>query len=146
MNSKVERHIRIIHKALKFGRRFIDYKMGMAGSMVMGGLVFCINYFPTNNLLGSTTAALKQGGYTFILGGILMKGCESLAKGLNNRLLAIGMSVLIPSVFTLVLTFVMHNLKGTPRPFESTLPTLIIIPATAVWGYRKRKEYDESRK
>ena len=116
--------------------------MGIAGSLVMGGLVFWINFFSTNNLIGSTTAALKQGSYTFMLGGILMKGCESIAKGFNNKYLAIGLSVLIPSVITLILTFVMHNMKGTPRPFDSTLPTLIIIPATAVWGYMKRKEYD----
>jgi len=135
----------MVQKALKFGRRFIDYKMGMAGSIVMGGLVFCINYFPTNNFMGSTTAALKQGSYTFLLGGILMKGCESIAKGVSNKSLAIAMSVLIPSVLTLTLTFIIHNLKGTPKPIASTLPTLIIIPATAVWGYMKRKEYDRAK-
>lgn len=132
----------MIKKALKFGSRYIDYKMGIAGSVVMGGLVFCINYFPTHNVWGSITAGAKQGAYTFVFGGILMKGCETIAKGINNKYLAIGMSVLIPSVITLTLTFIMHNLKGTPRPFESTLPTLIIIPATAVWGYMKRREYD----
>jgi hypothetical protein len=52
------------------------------------------------------------------------------------------MSVLIPSGITLILTFLVHNPKGTPRPFESSLPTLIIIPATEIWGYIKRKEYD----
>lgn len=95
--------------------------------------------------MGSTTAALKQGAYTFILGGILMKGCESIAKGVDNKLLAIAMSVIIPSALTLIMTFAMHNIKGTPKPFESTLPTLIIIPATAVWGTMKRKEYDMAK-
>jgi hypothetical protein len=47
-------------------------------------------------------------------------------------------SVVIPSALTLILTFTMHNFKGTPKPLESTIPTLLIIPATAVWGYRKR--------
>ena len=92
--------------------------------------------------MGSFTASAKQAGYTFIFGGFLMKGCELLAKGINNKYLALVMAVLIPSSITLILTFIMHNLKGTPRPFESTLPTLIIIPATAIWGYLKRKEYD----
>jgi hypothetical protein len=36
----------------------------------------------------------------------------------------------------------MHNLKGTPKPLESTIPTTIIIPATAIWGFKKRKESD----
>lgn len=132
----------MLKRLLKYGSRYIDYKMGIVGSFVMGGLVFCINYFPTENVLGSLTAAIKQGSYTFILGGILMKSCETIAKSFENKYVAIVLSVLIPSVFTLILTFIMHNMKGTPRPFESTLPTLIIIPATAVWGYMKRKEYD----
>jgi hypothetical protein len=33
-----------------------------------------------------------------------------------------------------------QNRKGTPKPIESTLPTLVIIPATAIWGYKKRKQ------
>ena len=132
----------MIKKALKFGSRYIDYKMAIAGSIVMGGIVFYINYFSTHNVLGSFTASSKQAAYTFMFGGFLMKGCESIAKSIDNKYLAIGMSVLIPSTITLILTFVMHNLKGTPKPLESTLPTLIIIPATAIWGYMKRKEYD----
>jgi hypothetical protein len=135
----------MIQKALNFGKRFIDYKMGIAGSIVMGGLVFCINYFPANNFSGSMTAALKQGSYTFLFGGILMKGCESIAKRLKNKTFAIAMAVLIPSALTLTLTYAVHNLKGTPKPFESTLPTLIIIPATAIWGYMKRKEYETAK-
>lgn len=132
----------MIKKILKYGGRFIDYKMAIAGSIVMGGIVFCINFFSTHNLSGSFTASAKQAGYTFIFGGILIKGCEYLAKSIDNKYLAIGMSILIPSSITLMLTFLMHNMKGTPRPLESTLPTLIIIPATAIWGYMKRKEYD----
>lgn len=132
----------MIAKLLQFGSRYIDYKMAIAGSIVMSGIVFCINYFSTYHILGSLTAASKQAAYTFLFGGFLMKGCESIAKSIDNKYLAIAMSVIIPSGITLILTFVMHNMKGTPRPFESTLPTLIIIPATAVWGYLKRKEYE----
>lgn len=135
-----------LQKAAKFSRKFIDVKIGIAGAIVMGGIVFGINYFSTNEIAGSITAALKQGSYTFLLGGTLMKGCEHLATTIKQRTLAILASVLIPSVFTLILTFSMHNLKGTPKPLESTIPTLIIIPATAVWGFKKRKQKDEALK
>jgi hypothetical protein len=131
-----------LQKAVKFVRKFIDYKIGIAGAVVMGGIVFCINYFTTYEIGGSITAALKQGSYTFLFGGTLMKGCEYIAITLRNRKLAIVMSVVIPSVFTLILTFTMHRMKGTPKPLESTIPTLIIIPATAVWGYKKRNQMD----
>ena len=110
----------------------------------MGSVVFGINYFATHEIAGSVTAALKQGGYTFLLGGIFMKGCENLATKIKNRTLAIVASIIIPSALTLLLTYAMHNFKGTPKPLESTIPTLLIIPATAVWGYRKRKYSEES--
>lgn len=134
----------MIKRALKFGSRYIDYKMAIAGSVVMGGIVFYINYFSTHDAFGSFTASSKQAAYTFFFGGFLMKGCESISKSFDNKYAAIALAVLIPSTITLILTFVMHNLKGTPKPLESTLPTLIIIPATAIWGYMKRREYDRA--
>ena len=129
----------------KFGQKFIDFKIAISGAIVMGGIVFSINYSATHELTGSLTAALKQGSYTFIFGGILMKSCELIAITIQKRKLAILGSMLIPSVFTLLLTFAMHSMKGTPKPFESTLPTLIIIPATLVWGVRKRKVLDRKQ-
>jgi len=126
-----------------FGSKFIDYKMGVAGAFVMGLIVFIINYTATKEITGSTTAALKQGVYTFLFGGILMKGCENLATKIRNRKVAIVASIIIPSALTLFLTFQLHQLKGTPRPVASTIPTTIIIPATAVWGIKKRKQMDD---
>lgn len=131
-------HMSKLRKAAIFGRKFIDYRIGLAGAIVMGGIVFSINYFSTHQIAGSLTAALKQGTYTFIFGGTLMKLCEFLATTIKRPVRAVVASVVIPSTFTLLLTFAMHNLKGTPKPFESTIPTTIIIPATAIWGYRKR--------
>jgi hypothetical protein len=132
-----------LQKTAKSARKFFDLKIGIAGAIVMGGIVFGINYFSIHEISGSVTAATKQGAYTFIFGGTLMKGCEYLATTIKKRSLAIAASVVIPSVFTLFLTYGMHNLKGTPKPFASTVPTLIIIPATAVWGLQKRKLADK---
>jgi hypothetical protein len=132
-----------VHQAVKFGRKFIDYKIGLAGAIVMGGIVFAINYYSTYQIVGAITASLKQGAYTFIFGGTLMKACEYIATNVQKKTLAIVLSVAIPSIFTLILTFTMHNLKGTPKPLESTIPTTIIIPATAIWGYKKRRQLDD---
>lgn len=41
----------------------IDYKIGIAGAIFLGGVVFGINYFATHEITGSVTAALKQGSY-----------------------------------------------------------------------------------
>jgi len=117
--------------------------MGLVGAGVMGGIVFGINYYETHEIFGSTTAALKQGSYTFLFGGAVMKGCEYLATKINNKTKAIISSVVIPSLISISLTYGMHNLKGTPKPEESTIPTIVmVIPATAFWGYRKRKQLD----
>jgi len=131
-----------VHQAARFGQKFIDYKIGFAGAVVMGGIVFAINYYSTHQMVGSITASLKQGAYTFIFGGTLMKTCEYIATTVKSKTMAIVLSVVIPSVFTLILTFTMHNLKGTPKPLESTIPTTIIIPATIIWGFRKRKQME----
>lgn len=131
-----------LQKAAKISHKFMDYKIGCAGAFFLGGVVFGINYFTTHDISGSVTAALKQGGYTFLFGGIFMKGCENLATKIKKRKLAILASVVIPSALTLILTYTMHNFKGTPKPLESTIPTLLIIPATAVWGLKKRKQLE----
>jgi hypothetical protein len=120
--------------------KYFDFKIGLAGAIFMGTIVFCINYFSTNLVIESFTAALKQGAYTFLFGGFLMKGCEYIATHIKKRNWAIAMAIIIPTVLTLILTTVMHFLKGTPKPLASVIPTLMIIPATAVWAIRKRKK------
>ena len=69
-----------------------------------------------------------------------MKGCENIAVNIPNRILAIILAVVIPSSISISLTWLVHNLKGTPEPLESTLPTVfLIIPATIVWSLMKRR-------
>ncbi len=106
----------------------------------MGLVVFFINYFEADEVVGSITAALKQGAYTFLFGGSIMKLCETLAIKVNPKWIAIFLAMLIPSTVSLLFTYGVHSLKGTPLPFESTIPTAVfVIPSTFVWGYLKRK-------
>ena len=111
---------------LQFVNRFINLKMGFAGAIVMGAIVWVINmgygWWP------ATTAALKQAAYTFIFGGILIKILDTTVLKIKNRYLAIVTSTLLVSSITIVLVYIVHNLKGTPMPFESTLPTIIMAP------------------
>ncbi|MBU2649394.1 MAG: hypothetical protein KKA81_00535, partial [Bacteroidetes bacterium] len=62
----------------RFFQKVIDIRMGMAGAVVMGLIVFFVNYYKTGWVWGSSTAAMKQAAFTFIFGGIFMKGCENL--------------------------------------------------------------------
>ena len=124
-----------------FGGRFIDYKMGFIGAAVMSVIVFVVNYYWTNELLGSTTAALKQGAYTALFGGIIMKSCEYIATRIQKQAVAIVAAIIIPSAISIGLTYGVHSMKGTPKPVESTIPTaILVIPSTAVWGFMKRRD------
>ncbi len=132
---------------MKTKNRFFDFKIGFAGAVVMGIVVFSINYYGTKNLTGGLTAALKQATYTFFFGGTIMKICENVAVGIKKRKTALIAAVIVPSTVSLLLTFGMHNLKGTPKPLASTIPTaFFVIPSTAVWGMRKRKQFDLQQK
>ena len=109
-----------------FLSRFINIKMGIAGAVIMGLIVWLINmgfgWWP------ATTAAMKQAAYTFLFGGVLIKILDTLAMHINKRYLAIFASALLVSCLTIVLVYLVHSMKGTPRPFEATLPTIIMAP------------------
>lgn len=125
---------------IKFLHNAIDIKMGLAGALVMGAIIFFINYYKSGLLVGSTTAALKQAAFTFLFGGVFMKGCENLSVYIKKDTLAIFAAVIIPSTISILMVYGLHNLKGTPLPFYSTLPTaILIIPSTLFWAIIKRK-------
>ena len=130
-------------RILRFGKKYIDYRMGVAGAVVMASIVFYINYQGTQDTWGASTAALKQGTYTFFFGGVIMRMSELIATGVINRRVALIAACIIPSLVSLSLTFGVHSLKGTPKPVESTIPTAIfVIPSTLVWGFIKRRKFD----
>jgi len=134
----------IVGRILKFGKKYIDYRMGVAGAVVMASIVFYINYHGSQNTLGATTAALKQGTYTFFFGGVIMRMSELIATGVIKRSSALIAACIIPSLVSLSLTFGVHSLKGTPKSLYSTIPTAIfVIPSTLVWGFIKRRKYDK---
>ncbi len=110
----------------RFLSRFINMKMGFAGALVMGSIVWFINM--SYGWWPASTAALKQAAYTFLFGGILIKILDTIAVKIKNRYLAIISATILVSVITIILVYIVHNLKGTPRPFESTLPTIIMAP------------------
>jgi len=141
--EKITQNKSLVRRAYDFGKKYVDYRIGVSGAIIMGGIVFGVNYYDTHELSGSTTAALKQGGYTFLFGGAVMRGCEYLATKINKKAKALAASIIIPSILSISLTYGIHNLKGTPNPEESTLPTILtIIPGTAFWGHRKRKQLE----
>jgi hypothetical protein len=124
-----------------FIKKNIDIKMGIAGAVVMAVIVFYINYHGSRDTLGASTAALKQGGYTFLFGGIIMRMSERISLAISVNLIAIALACIIPSAISILLTYGLHSLKGTPKPLQSTLVTaFFVIPSTLIWAFIQRQK------
>lgn len=119
--------------------KFINVKMGLAGAVVMGLIVWLINM--DHGWLPASTAALKQAAYTFLFGGMLIKMLETLSLRIDNRYMAIITATLVTSIVTIILVYIVHDLKGTPETLASTLPTAIMAPpGFFVLAIRKRRK------
>lgn len=122
--------------------KYFDPKMGAAGAVVMSGIVYYIN--SEYGIDAASFAATKQAVYTFFLGGLMMKFSENLSIYFNSDSLAKATSVLVPTALTVGLTYLVHSMKGTPEPFESTIPTMFLAPVGFLWwGHKKRKQLEE---
>lgn len=110
----------------KYGKKLINIKMASIGALIMGFIVFYINL--DHGVLLASTAGMKQAVYTFFMGGILLRILETIAIKIENPYIAIPTAVLVTSVLTICLVYSVHSMKGTPKPFESTIPTILTAP------------------
>ena len=113
--------------------------MGLVGALVMGTIVFFINWDHGIGL--GLIAATKQASYTFLAGGIMMRITENIAAYFTSNFVAIFLAVLTPTIIAVTLTYLLHSLKGTPEPLNSTIPTMILAPWGFLWwAARKRRQ------
>jgi hypothetical protein len=116
----------------------VDYRMGALGALFLGTIVWFIN--ASHGPLGATTAALKQGAYTFLFGGFVVKACTSLSVGVRERWLGLATGCVVPTALAIGFTYLLHSLRGTPEPFASTVPTLVLAPPSFLAiGYLARR-------
>ena len=92
----------------------------------MGTVVWFIN--ADHGFWPAMVAALKQAGYTFLVAGLFIRFLQFLVTYIDNKVVAIAVSVLATSLLTISLVFIVHSIKGTPKPFYSTLATIILAP------------------
>ena len=113
--------------------------MGLAGGLVMGTIVFFINWDHGIGL--GLIAAAKQATYTFLAGGTMMRITENIASYFTNETVSVFLAVITPTLIAVTLTYLVHSLKGTPEPINSTIPTLLLAPWGFLWwAVRKRRQ------
>jgi len=120
-------------------KKYINYKWGAIGGLVMGGIVGAINY--SHGYMAALIAGLKQGLYTGLVGGLFSRYSEYLATSIKNINLARATSVIIPYVLSIAATYGLHIMKGTALPLLSTVPTIMLAPFAFMYmSYRARKK------
>lgn len=116
-----------------------DPKMGLAGAIFLGVVVFLINL--DQGWTAALPAAGKQAAYTFLAGGFMMRLTENLSVKWESKTTSYLVSVLTCTLIAVTLTYGVHSLKGTSKPLLSTLPTLIFAPPGFFWwAYKKRQQ------
>ena len=113
-------------KILKFTGRFIDFPSAIAGGLIMGVIVFFINI--RYGAWAATTAALKQAAYTFLFGGVIIRLLYGMVQYIPGKVMGLVIPVVVSSVVTISLVYLVHSMKGTPLPVQSTLPTVFLAP------------------
>lgn len=125
-------------KALDFIRKYIDVPVAIAGAVIMGLIVGIINR--KFGLWPASTAAMKQAAYTFFFGGAMTKLLYVVESKIPGKWVSIILSSLIVTSITVMLVYAVHSMKGTPRPLESTIPTVLLAPfGFGFLAYRKLK-------
>ncbi|MFC1723618.1 hypothetical protein ACFL0V_05750 [Nanoarchaeota archaeon] len=129
----------LVRRCYDLTRKYIDYKMGAISAGVMGAYVWLVNV--DQGVLPASTAAMKQGAYSFLSGGVLLKICEYLATRIKKAALSYMLAIAVPSMMAVTATYGLHSLKGTPHPVRSTIPAMVLAPPScAWWARRKRRE------
>ncbi len=114
-------------------------KAGFLGGLILGACVYWIN--ADFGWQAAGVAALKQGCYTWFFGGSLVRLCETFSLKGQHKWRSIMLGTIIPTMIAISAVLTIHHLKGTPRPFYSSIPVMISAPISFLGiGYRSRQK------
>ena len=106
--------------------KHINYRAACWGALILGGMVYGINV--SHGVPIALVAATKQATYTFFVAGLITRNNDRLVTRLDNQLLSLLLGIVVSSCIAIGLTYLVHSLRGTPEPFNSTLPTMLLSP------------------
>ncbi len=131
----------MLNKILSFFKSVIDVKLGIIGAIFMGSVVAYIN--SDHGIFLAGVAAFKQAVYTFFIGGVIIRILDITVNSIQKKILAYVASILLATFLTTSLVFLVHIMRGTPKPLKSTAATIILAPPGYIFlAYFKRKKGD----
>jgi len=110
---------------------FLDIEMGILGGVGMAFSIFLINL--TGGLYKAVIAASIQLVYSFLVITFTTNLCRKYCRK------SIVAGVTIPSIFTTVLTYLIHFFANSPEPFWSAAFAFVIaVPSFIIMSCRFR--------
>lgn len=101
-----------------------DIKAALLGSFIMGAVVAWINAGHGSD--AAISSGIRQAIYTFFVAGLSAQLCRNLTNSSIDKVAAIVKAVLIPTILTVTLVYIMHSTRGTPEPLYSSIPVAIL--------------------
>ena len=101
-----------------------DIKAALLGSLVMIAIVASINAEHGSHT--AISSGIRQAMYTFFVAGLSVQLCRNLTNNSIYKAAALIKAVLIPTILTVILVYMMHRTMGTPEPFYSSIPVAIL--------------------
>jgi hypothetical protein len=128
----------------QFIKSVIDIKLGIIGAIFMGSVVAYIN--SDHGILPAGIAALKQALYTFFIGGVIIRILDFTVNNIKKKTYAYLVSITVATFLTTSMVYFVHCLKGTPKPLDSTLATVVLAPPGYIYlAYFKRKNNHDTQ-
>jgi hypothetical protein len=134
----------VFNNIRSFLDKHIDYPAAVAGAIVLGSIVLVINI--DHGWDNALTAAGKQATYTFFAGGYMVRLNERIALALNPAFFAVPAGTLCAGGLAVSLTYLVHSMRGTPEPLNSTIPTMLLaLLGFTFLGIRARRNNVQQR-
>jgi hypothetical protein len=105
-------------------QQWFDLKSAILGALVMATAVGLVN--SGYGMAPALTAAAKQAAYTFFVAGFILQWCRWLALRNLAPVYAVILATLLPTLITVLMVYTLHSYKGTPEPFWSTVPVVVL--------------------
>lgn len=111
----------------------------------MGGMVFLFQFGA--GFHSALIASGKQFIYTFIIGSMLIAITESIVVAKQHTKFPVFYGVFVAWVITIILSSILHLIKGTPHPLNAILINMILVPpGLTLLGFRKKRELQKKAK